>query len=84
MRHARAEDLDRIDGLLERLRAVDGLKEKSRGTFYRRSKAFLHFHEDAGEIICDVRMDGTDFERRTVTTAASQKRLVNDVRDVLA
>ena len=80
MRHARGEDLDRVDGLLTRLRGIDGLKEKSRGTFYRGSKAFLHFHEDAGDIICDVRLDGVEFDRRTVTSAASQRALLKDVR----
>jgi N-acetylglutamate synthase-like GNAT family acetyltransferase len=85
LRHARAEDLDRVDGLLEQLRAIDGLTERSRGTFYRRSKAFLHFHEHGGEIICDVRLDAAaDFERRTVTTKAAQSALVRDVRAALA
>jgi N-acetylglutamate synthase-like GNAT family acetyltransferase len=86
MRHARAEDLDRVDGLLDRLRTIDGLKERSRGTFYVRSRAFLHFHEHDGEIICDVRLDpgAADFERRTVTSAAAQRTLVSDVRRALA
>ena len=85
MRHARSEDLDRVDGLLDALRAIDGLKEKSRGTFYVKSKAFLHFHEHDGEIICDVRLSpAADFERRTVTAAPAQKQLVTDVRRALA
>lgn len=84
MRHARTEDLDRIDDLLARLRQLDGLKERSRGTFYRGSKAFLHFHEHEGDIVCDVRLDGVDFERRTVTTATAQRTLVRDVRRALA
>lgn len=84
MRHARPEDLDRVDGLLEQLRTIAGLTEKKRGVFYRGSKAFLHFHEDAGDIICDARIDGATFERVTVTTAAAQRRLMKDVRAVLA
>ena len=83
MRHARADDLDRVDGLLTQLRTIDGLKEKARGVFYVRSKAFLHFHEHEGDIVCDVRLDGTDFDRRIVTTAAAQKALVKDIRRVL-
>ena len=83
MRHARPEDLDRVEALLEQLRALDGLQERSRGTFYRRSKAFLHFHEHDGDIVCDVRLDGIDFDRRVVTTKAAQRDLVRDVRAAL-
>jgi N-acetylglutamate synthase-like GNAT family acetyltransferase len=69
VRHARAEDLERVDGLLMQLRAIDGLQERSPGTFYRRSKAFLHFHEHEGDIVCDVRLDpaAADFDRRIVS-----------------
>jgi N-acetylglutamate synthase-like GNAT family acetyltransferase len=84
VRHARSEDLDRIDDLLARLRAVDGLVEKKRGSFYRGSRAFLHFHEHQGDIVCDVRLDGPDFERRVVTTTSAQRSLVSDVRRALA
>lgn len=84
MRHARPDDLDRVDRLLTQLRAIDGLKEKSRGVFYRASKAFLHFHEHEGDIVCDVRLAGVDFERRVVTAATAQEQLVRDVRSALA
>ena len=84
MRHARPDDLDRIESLLSSLRTIDALTEKSRGTFYRRSKAFLHFHEHEGDIVCDVRLAGPDFERRVVTSRAAQRSLVSDVRRALA
>jgi N-acetylglutamate synthase-like GNAT family acetyltransferase len=58
MRHARAADLDRIEPLLARLRGFDALVEKSRGIFYVRSRAFLHFHEDHGAMFADVRTAG--------------------------
>ena len=83
MRHARPDDLDRVDGLLAQLRTIDGLKEKTRGVFYVRSKAFLHFHEHDGDIVCDVRLDGIDFDRRIVTKRSAQKQLVQDVRRAL-
>ena len=82
MRHARPEDLDRVDALLVELRTIEGLTEKRRGTFYRGSKAFLHFHEHEGDIVCDVRLTGPDFDRRTVTTRAAQRTLVRDIRRV--
>jgi hypothetical protein len=82
VRHARAEDLDRLESLLAQLREIDGLREKSRGVFYRGSKAFLHFHEDGNELFADVRL-GTDFERLNVTTSRAQKDLVRRVQAVL-
>jgi hypothetical protein len=68
MRHARSEDLDRIDDLLAALRALPGLTEKSRGTFYVKSRAFLHFHEDPKGLFADIRdAGGGDFERIDVS-----------------
>lgn len=79
MRHARAGALDELDTLLTALRAVPGLVEKSRGVFYRRSRAFLHFHEDPTGLYADVRL-GDDFERHRVQTEAERDRLLALVR----
>jgi hypothetical protein len=77
LRHARDQDLDRIEPLLGRLRALPGLIERKRGTFYVKSKAFLHFHEDPAGMFADVRAaDGKDFDRLKVDTAAEQERLL--------
>ena len=35
--------------------SLDGLTERTPGTFYRRSRAFLHFHADPAGIFADVR-----------------------------
>jgi hypothetical protein len=76
MRHARPAALDQLEPLLSRLRAIEGLKEKSRGVFYRRSKAFLHFHEDAAGLFADIRTaDGTDFERFHIDGGEAQEAL---------
>jgi hypothetical protein len=80
VRHARAEDLDGIAPLLDNLRALPGLREKSPGVFYRGSKAFLHFHVDDGAYYADVRLDGVGFERMRATTKAEQRALVQSVR----
>ena len=79
MRHVSAAGLDELDDVLSELRGVDGLKEKSRGVFYRGSRAFLHFHEDPSGLYADVRLDA-DFERMRVTTKAERKRLLSVVR----
>ena len=83
MRHARAEALDELEPMLVDLRALPGLKEKSRGTFYRGSRAFLHFHEDLSGHHCDVRLVD-DFERFRVQTKSEQRAVVAKVRRALA
>ena len=83
MRHARAEDLEAIEPLLEQLRAIGGLTEKSPGIFYRGSKAFLHFHADGADTYADVKLTTEAFERTRVTTKAEQRALVTSVKRVL-
>lgn len=68
MKHAGATALDQLEPLLAEIRALPGLKEKSRGVFYRGGKAFLHFHEDPAGLFADVRWVGTEFERLRVET----------------
>lgn len=83
MRHARPEDLDRLEPLLVRLRAFPTLTERSRGVFYRKSRAFLHFHADPAGLFADVRAaDG--FERIKVDEAAGADSLVAQVKKLLA
>jgi hypothetical protein len=79
VKHVSPAGLDELDDLLRDLRRVDGLTEKKRGVFYRGSRAFLHFHEDASGFYCDVRVDA-DFERMRVQTKAERKRLLSIVR----
>ena len=68
MKHATAAALDQLEPLLGELRALPGLKEKSRGVFYRKGRAFLHFHEDARGLFADIRAaTGDDFERIDLT-----------------
>ena len=80
MRHITPARLDTIEPLLAQLRTVTGIVERKRGTFYRKSRAFLHFHEDGDDIYADVRLDGDAFDRQRVTTKAEQAALVRDVR----
>ena len=82
MRHATPATLDVLEPLLVRLRGIDGLKEKSRGSFYRGSKGFLHFHEDPAGIFADLKVT-TEFERFRATTKKEQADLVRRVKAVL-
>ena len=83
MRHARPPALDELEPVLTQLRALPDLKEKSRGTFYRKSQAFLHFHEDPAGLFADVRLDGGDFTRMRVSTKAEQRALMTAVKAAL-
>jgi hypothetical protein len=82
VRHATPDDLDRLEALLAALRALPQLRERKAGTFSRGSRAFVHFHEDAGDLYADVRLDQS-FERINVTSADDQARFLAQVRAAL-
>jgi hypothetical protein len=68
--------------LLAELRNLPGLRERKRGYFSRKSRAFLHFHEDAGDFYVDVKLDGK-FQRMRVTSHSEQAGFLAQVRSVL-
>jgi hypothetical protein len=78
MRHARADALDALEPLLRRLRALDSIRERTRGVFYRGSKPFLHFHEDPAGLFADARL-GNAWYRFPARTAAHRGALVKAV-----
>ena len=78
MRHARAGDLAPLAPLLDRLRDVPTLRERGPGTFYRGSRAFLHFHVDPAGLFADVR-PGATWERLPVDTPDQQRALLDVV-----
>ena len=84
MKHAGAAALDRLEPLLIQIRALGGLTERSRGVFYLRSRAFLHFHEDPAGLFVDVRRpDGGDFDRIRVDEADGARRLIDRLTNQL-
>ena len=85
MKHAGPRALDVLEPLLGELRKLEGLTEKSRGVFYRRGKAWLHFHEDPKGLYADLRpSEGADFERLKVDDDAARAELVARARAALA
>ena len=82
MRHATQEDLDRLEALLAELRGLPQLRERKRGYFSRESRAFLHFHEEAGDYYVDVRL-GSEFQRMKVTSGSEQAEFLSQVREAL-
>lgn len=77
MKHASPAALDALEALLSDLRALPGLNERSRGVFYRKGRAFLHFHEDPKGLFGDVRDEaGVDFDRFDVTGASGRAEIL--------
>ena len=85
MKHAGADALERLEPFLKDIRKRDGLKEKSRGTFYRGGRAFLHFHEHGDdELFADIRLSSEDFDRLPASTLAERKTLLRLIDVALA
>ncbi|MBP6006607.1 MAG: hypothetical protein KA740_02825 [Rhodoferax sp.] len=80
MKHAGPVTLERLKNFLDGLRKIPGLVERRPGTFYRKSKAFLHFHEDPTGVFADVRLDGNEFERIAVNNSQEQMALLDRIR----
>ncbi len=82
MRHATQEDLDQLETLLTSLRKLPQLRERRRGYFSRGDRAFLHFHEDAGDYYVDVKL-GSQFQRMKVTSRTDQAHFLTRVKEAL-
>jgi len=83
MKHATSIALDALEPLLAELRAVDGVTERKRGVFYRKSQALLHFHEDPAGFFADLRMP-PGWVRLPVNTAAERRRLLAQVKQAVS
>ena len=82
MKHAGPEALDALAHLVTAVRAR-GLKEPRPGIFYRKGKAWLHFHEDKAGLFADLRL-GSEWERFRVSDAAGQANLLKLIDRSLA
>jgi hypothetical protein len=83
MKHADAAALQGLSDLLEQIRIKEGIREKKLGIFYRKSKSFLHFHEDPAGLFADLRM-GAEFDRFPVNTKKDWKVLLTAIDRALA
>jgi hypothetical protein len=82
MIHATEGALDRLEPLLQKIRHFDSLQEKSRGVFYKKSRAFLHFHEDPSGLFADIRV-ADDWERLPVSDKTQQSQLLKCLEKAL-
>jgi len=83
MKHASEKILCSHSGLLAQLRAISELNEKRLGVYYKKSRAFLHFHEDEGKLFADVRLDGANFHRLAADSNPEQKSLLSRIQKAL-
>ncbi|WP_144157695.1 hypothetical protein [Paraburkholderia sp. BCC1885] len=68
MKHAGPAALAALADLLAAIRERGELKESRPGVFYRKGKAFLHFHEDPAGLFADLRVN-EEWERFRVSEA---------------
>ena len=74
MRHAGLEALSTLTDLLSAIRAR-GPKKPRLGIFYRKGKAWLHFHEDKAGLFADLRVNA-EWERFRVSEAEERANLL--------
>ena len=82
MKHAGDQALDALEPVIARVRAIPGLTERRRGLFYRKSSAFLHFHEDQAGFFADAKL-GDDWSRFPVNNQKEVAALLREVRKSL-
>ena len=82
MKHATPGTIDSLTAMLDVVRQRPELTERKHGTFYKKSSAFLHFHEDPAGIFADVK--GPDgWERMQVDALEGSRELLTRVEQLL-
>ena len=81
MAHADLKALEPLQPLLRQLREIKGLKEMKPGIFYCSGAAFLHFHDEQGTLVADLKKPGgSGFDRYPVSTPPAQRKLADDAK----
>ncbi len=84
MKHAGKEALANLEPLLGVLREQRALVERTPGSFYLRSRGFVHFHEDAAGLFADLKEDLVSFTRYRVSTQAERRAFLARVNRCLS
>jgi hypothetical protein len=82
MKHAGADALDVLEPPLADIRGRAELKEKKRGSFYRKGRAWLHFHEDPAGLFADLR-GPSEWLRLRVSEPAERQVLIEAIDEAL-
>ena len=81
MTHADTAALQRVLPLLRQLRELKALREVRPGVFHLRGSAFVHFHDEAGVLVADLKKaGGAGFDRYPVDTPVGQRKLLDDAK----
>ena len=81
MAHADEAALARLLPVLRQLREIKGLREMKPGIFHLKGSAFIHFHDEAGVLVADLKKaGGSGFDRYPVDAAPGQRKLVDDAK----
>ena len=84
MKHAGAATLSRLDAVLRDIRKRPQMRERTPGSFYVKSKGYLHFHEDPAGVFADVKLDFIEFTRMRATTDKELRALLAKIDRSLA
>ena len=83
MKHAGPQTLAELEPLLRTIRQYSSLVERTPGSFYRKSKAYLHFHEDPSGTHADIKLNGVGFTRVRAATPQEQAHLLSLIAENL-
>jgi hypothetical protein len=83
MKHAGPQALAALEPLLRRIRGHSLLVERTPGSFYYKSKAFLHFHEDPTGTYADIKLSGDKFTRIPARTSQEHSYLLSLIAEIL-
>lgn len=83
MGHTKPNDLIDVQDVLERVRKLSNVREKSPNVFYFKSKPFLHFHDKDGKRWADV-IHGGAWKFLDMPFGASAKVKKAFLKEVLA
>jgi hypothetical protein len=71
MAHIQPEVIADLSNVLDEIRNIPGMKEKSFAVFYLKSKPFLHFHEKDGSRWADVKTKAGSWKKVIIPFGAS-------------
>ena len=81
MAHAGPEALANLQPLIRQLRTIQQVREKQPGIFYLVGQAFVHFHDDGGKLLGDLKKaSGTGFDRYRVDTPPDQRKFIDEAK----
>jgi hypothetical protein len=82
MAHAKREELQDLGALLDSVRGLEALKEKSFGCFYRKGKGVLHIHVQQGRRFAHV-SDGKTWHEVDLPAGVNQRKALGRMRELL-